>query len=219
MKLLTEMRDDIEFITENVGGTKQYHFQGVFIQTECQNGNGRWYTKPVMEREIARYTKDYINERRAFGELGHPAGPGINLPLVSHIITEMQEDGNNYIGKAKVLDTPNGKIVKNFLDEGLKIGVSSRALGSLTRKNGIDYVNEDLHLATAADIVADPSAPNAFVRGILEGADWARDAAGDWIPNFAEDSKKAYDRVHKIDQAEWNARLFEEFMNKLAASK
>lgn len=219
MKLLTETFENVEYITEGSGNAKTYKIHGIFIQTERKNRNGRVYPKNIMEREVARYTRDYINERRAFGELGHPAGPGINLPLVSHIITELKEDGTNYIGTAKILNTPNGKIVQNFLDEGIKIGVSSRALGSLTRKNGTDYVNEDLHLATAGDIVADPSAPDAFVRGIMEGAEWVRDETGDWVPQFVENAKKSYNNVHKIDKEQLQIDLMENFMRKLAKGK
>ena len=215
MKLLTEKLEGVEYLIEGAGADKKYYITGIFIQTEQKNRNGRVYPKSIMEREVHRYTNDYIKENRAFGELGHPSGPGINLHLASHLIKDLREDKNDYIGIAKIIDTPNGKIVKTLIDEGAKIGVSTRALGSLTRKEGIDYVNEDLHLATAGDIVADPSAPDAFVRGIMEGVEWVQDPSGVWV-SFNEQARKSYDNAHKIDKTATKARIFEAFMNRLA---
>lgn len=177
MKLITELTEDINFIKEETseGGLKNYFIEGVFLQGEIKNRNGRKYPMGILEREVNRYNDCFVKEKRAFGELGHPAGPSINLDRVSHMVTELRKDGNNYIGKAKIFGTPNGSIVKNFLDEGAKIGVSSRGMGSLSDKGGIMEVQDDFFLATAADIVADPSAPDAFVNGIMEGVEWLWD--------------------------------------------
>lgn len=174
MKLITEMNDDIQLIKEAAedGGKKNYFIEGVFLQGEIKNRNGRKYPMGILEREVERYNDKFIKEKRAFGELGHPSGPSINLDRVSHMVTELRRDGNNFIGKAKIFDTPNGSIVKNLLDEGAKIGVSSRGMGSLTERDGIMEVQNDFYLATAADIVADPSAPDAFVNGIMEGVEY-----------------------------------------------
>lgn len=219
MKLLTETFEDVEILIEGAGASKSYRIRGPFIQTEQKNRNGRIYPRNIMEREVNRYTNEYIKERRAFGELGHPSGPGINLHLVSHMITGLHPDGNDWIGEALILDTPNGRIVKTFMEANAKLGVSTRALGSLTHKNGIAYVNEDLHLATAGDIVADPSAPDAFVQGIMEGAEWVKDTTGNWVPEFVEESKKNYNHAHKIDKDEVKMKIFENFMSKLAKGK
>jgi hypothetical protein len=149
MKLLVETVQDVGFLTEGTGAQKQYFIEGIFLQTEVRNRNGRLYPKAIMEREVDRYIREFVVQKRAFGELGHPPNPTINLPLVSHRIISLKEHGNNYIGRASIMDTPNGRIVKAFIDDGSSLGVSSRALGSLTRRDGIDYVNEDLHLSTA----------------------------------------------------------------------
>ena len=173
MKLISEHIEDVEYITEQKdNGEKTYKIKGVFMQSEVKNRNGRVYPFPVLEKEVNRYNKDYVNENRAFGELGHPDGPTVNLERASHMITSLKPEGKNFIGEAKILKTPMGKIVENLMDAGGKLGVSSRGMGSLEQKNGANYVKNDFYLATAADIVADPSAPNAFVEGIMEGKDW-----------------------------------------------
>ena len=175
MKLISEYNDyqmSPVIIEANSEGKKEYFIEGVFMQSEIKNRNGRVYPKAIMEKEVNRYRKEFIEKDRAFGELGHPEGPTINLDKVSHMITSLEEDGNNYIGRAKILSTPNGQIVRNLIDDGAKLGVSSRGLGSLEEKGGAQYVKGDFQLATAADIVADPSAPEAFVEGIYEGVEW-----------------------------------------------
>lgn len=176
MKLITEYKDfgqDIQYITEDVPGRgKKYFISGIFLQANVRNKNNRIYPNEIMEREVIRYTNEYILKRRAFGELGHPEGPSINLDRVSHLIESLTRDGSNWIGKAKILDTPNGKIVKAMIEDGAQLGVSSRGVGSLTNKNGVNHVGDDFMLSTAADIVADPSAPAAFVNGVMEGKEW-----------------------------------------------
>ena len=173
VKLISEEIQDVEYITEQKeNGKKNYKIKGIFMQADIKNRNGRIYPQQVLEKEVRRYNKDQINNNRAYGELGHPEGPTINLERASHMITSLQPDGKNFIGEAKVLSTPMGEIVKNLMDEGAKLGVSSRGMGSLNQKNGANYVRNDFYLATAADIVADPSAPNAFVEGVMEGKDW-----------------------------------------------
>lgn len=196
MKLITEVTEDINVITEakEADGKKKYFIEGIFLQGAIKNRNGRCYPVEVLEKEINRYTNKYINEKRAFGELGHPSGPTINLERVSHMITEIRKDGSNFIGKAKIMETPYGNIVKNLLDDGCKIGVSSRGMGTLRERNGIMEVQDDFYLATAADIVADPSAPDAFVNGIMEGVEWTWDngvlKANKSIEEAASDAKR-----------------------------
>jgi hypothetical protein len=175
MKLISEFNDyavQPVIIEQNEKGEKEYFIEGIFMQSEIKNRNGRVYPKEVMKKEVNRYVKEFVEKKRAFGELGHPDGPTINLDKVSHMITSLEEDGNNYVGKAKILSTPNGQIVRNLIDDGAKLGVSSRGLGSLEQKGGAQYVKDDFQLATAGDIVADPSAPEAFVEGIMEGVEW-----------------------------------------------
>jgi hypothetical protein len=172
MKLITELTEDIKYIKENVGnGDKNYYIEGIFMQSDTKNRNGRIYPKNTLLKECKRYINEYVQKGRALGELNHPTGPTVNLDRVSHIVKELYEDGSNIYGKAKVLDTPMGKIVKNLIDEGAQLGVSTRGMGSLKAKNGFQEVQEDFMLA-AIDIVADPSAPNAFVNGIMEGKEW-----------------------------------------------
>lgn len=174
LKLITEVNESLS-VTEELNeekGKKEYFIQGTFLQGNIKNRNGRSYPIDILEREVNKYIESHVKSKRAFGELGHPEGPSMNLDRVSHIITELKRDGDNFIGKAKIMDTPMGQIVKNFIDEGAGIGVSSRALGSVKNKNGVNEVQNDLHLITAADIVADPSAPDAFVQGIMEGKEW-----------------------------------------------
>ena len=173
VKLISEEVLDVDYITEEKeDGKKNYKIKGVFMQADIKNRNGRVYPMETLQKEVARYNKQYIKEKRAFGELGHPDGPTVNLERASHMITDLYPDGKNFIGEAKILSTPMGEIVKNLMDEGAKLGVSSRGMGSLEAKNGANYVGKDFYLATAADIVADPSAPNAFVEGIMEGKEW-----------------------------------------------
>ena len=177
LKLISEAVEDAELLIEEKedGSGKNYKIRGVFMQADIKNRNGRVYPQHILTKEVAKYNKNFIKENRAFGELGHPDGPTVNLERVSHMITKLHPDGKNFIGEAKIMDTPMGKIVKNLMDEGAKLGVSSRGMGSLDQRNGANYVRDDFYLATAADIVADPSAPNAFVEGILEGKEWIWD--------------------------------------------
>ena len=175
MKLISEFNDYAltpVIVEENEKGEKDYFIEGIFMQSQIKNRNGRVYPKDVMLKEVNRYRKDFIDNKRAFGELGHPEGPTINLDRVSHLITSLEEQDNNYVGRAKILSTPNGQIVRSLISDGAKLGVSSRGLGSLESKGDAQYVKGDFQLATAADIVADPSAPEAFVEGIYEGVEW-----------------------------------------------
>ena len=176
MKLITEEIEQVEVIVENRNGKKNLYIEGVFLQSEMKNRNGRMYPKQTLMREVNRYNENFVEKGRALGELGHPDGPTVNLDRVSHKIVSLKESGNNFIGKAKILSTPMGKIACDLLGEGVKLGVSSRGVGSLQKtREGINVVGEDFTLATAADIVADPSAPDAFVDGIMEGKDWVWD--------------------------------------------
>ena len=172
MKLITEQNNDIEVLTEEKDGKKSTYIKGVFLQTEITNRNGRMYKFDTMNREVSKYNEEFVNRGRALGELGHPEGPTLNLDRVSHKITELYPEGTNFIGKAKLMDTPMGKIAKSLLDEGVKLGVSSRGLGSIKKEGSCSVVADDFILSTAADIVADPSAPDAFVEGIYEGREW-----------------------------------------------
>ena len=172
MKLITENIESVELITEEKDGEKKLYIEGVFLQSEVKNRNGRVYPFKVLDNEVKRYHEEYIKPGRALGELGHPDGPTVNLDRVSHRIVSLKAEGNNFIGKAHILDTPNGKIAKSLLGEGVKLGVSSRGMGTLDKQEGVSYVMDDFMLATAADIVADPSAPDAFVDGVMEGKEW-----------------------------------------------
>ena len=218
MKLISESIEDIEYIMENDSeGKKNYKIRGVFLQAELKNRNNRVYPMPILEKEVARYNKDYVKKNRAFGELGHPDGPTINLDRVSHMIKDIREDGNNnFIGKAKIMDTPYGKIVKSLIDEGANLGVSSRGMGSLKpgKTNGVQVVQDDYHLATAADIVADPSAPNAFVQGIMEGKEWV------WNNGLIKERdigeyKQEIEKEHQSRLEEAKLRVFGDFLLKL----
>ena len=177
MRLICETLEDVEFICETApSGAKNYFIEGIFMQANVKNRNGRIYPKAILQKEVLRYDQNYIKQNRAFGELGHPEGPTVNLERVSHMIQEINEEGNNFTGRAKILDTPYGKIVKNLIDEGARLGVSSRGMGSLKPVGrNVSQVQDDFYLATAADIVADPSAPAAFVNGIMEGKEWIWD--------------------------------------------
>ena len=172
MKLISEEVVNAEYLIEEKNGKKEYKIKGVFLQANIKNRNGRVYPREIMVREVNRYTKEFINKNRAFGELGHPDGPTVNLERVCHMVKSLTPDGDNFIGEAKIMDTPYGKIVKGLIDEGAQLGVSSRGMGSIMNRNGINYVKDDFYLATAADIVADPSAPDAFVEGIMESREW-----------------------------------------------
>ena len=175
MKLITETIENVEVITEGKGDDKKLYIEGVFLQSEIKNRNGRMYPFSVLEKEVERYNEEYVKTSRALGELGHPDGPTVNLDRVSHRITSLRAEGNNFIGKAQILSTPNGNIAKALLEEGVKLGVSSRGMGSIDKREDCGVVMDDFMLATAADIVADPSAPDAFVNGIMEGKEWAWD--------------------------------------------
>ena len=216
VKLFSEAIEDVEFITEakdNSGG-KNYKIRGIFMQADVKNRNGRVYPMEILEKEVTKYNKNFIKENRAFGELGHPEGPTVNLERVSHMITELHPDGKNFIGEAKIMDTPMGKIVKNLMDEGAKLGVSSRGMGSLDSKNGANYVRDDFYLATAADIVADPSAPNAFVEGIMEGKEWVWNN-GSLVEAHVADLKKKFDVKQRQKQANMEALEFAKFLKML----
>ena len=206
MKLITEMYDDFQILTEGTNG-KDLKIQGVFMQAETKNRNGRIYPFGVLEKEVKRYNKELVEKKRAFGELGHPEGPTVNLDRVSHLIEELVPDGKNIVGKAKILDTPNGKIVKELLNAGAKLGVSSRGMGTLEKKGNTNYVKDDFYLATAGDIVADPSAPEAFVEGIMEGKEWI------WDNGVLKESEVA--RIHRLASANKQAEAFEAFLSKL----
>ena len=206
MKLITEMYDDFQILTEGKNG-KDMKIQGVFMQAETKNRNGRVYPFGVLEKEVNRYNKELVEKKRAFGELGHPDGPTVNLDRVSHLIEELVPDGKNIIGKAKILDTPNGKIVKELLNAGAKLGVSSRGMGTLEKKGNTNYVKDDFYLATAGDIVADPSAPEAFVEGIMEGKEWI------WDNGILKESEVA--KIHRLASANKQAEAFEAFLSKL----
>lgn len=214
MKLIKEINETVNYLTEDTNGKKILHIEGPFLVAETKNRNGRIYEFNTLKKEVYRYTEDYINKNRAFGELGHPDSPSINLDRVSHMITGLREDGNQWIGKAKILDTPMGNIAKNLIEGGCQVGVSSRGMGSLKMVNGVNVVQPDFYLATAADIVADPSAPGAFVQGIMEGKEWML-VEGKWTEVHLE---KAVQQVRKatrkeIEQVSLN--IFENFLRKL----
>lgn len=215
MKLITEINEEIKFITEEgEAGKKNMYIEGIFMQAEKQNKNGRMYPMPVMQREVNRYVTEYVNKNRAYGELGHPEGPGINLERVSHMIKELRQDGTNFVGKAKIMDTPYGNIVKNLINEGACVGVSTRGLGSLVEKGGVKIVQDDFYLATAADIVADPSAPDAFVHGIMENKEWVF-IDGRWTERNIEESKETIRKVSTKNLEEAKLKIFKNFINKL----
>jgi hypothetical protein len=214
MKLIAETVEDVEYITEEVSGEKQFYISGVFMQANKKNRNGRVYPAQVLEAEVKRYTDSYITSNRAFGELGHPDGPTINLDRVSHMIKELYRDGDNFMGKAKIMDTPMGKIVKNLMQEGARLGVSSRGMGSLKVSNGTNIVQSDFYLATAADIVADPSAPDAFVDGIMEGKEWIWDN-GVLRESTIGEYEKQIKNASSFQLEEVKIRLFSDFIQKL----
>lgn len=214
MKLITEVNESIKVLEEQFNGEKRYFIEGIFLQAEKKNRNGRVYPKETLKKEVKKYNKEFVEQNRAFGELGHPDGPTVNLERVSHMITELYEDGDNFIGKAKIMTTPYGKIVGNLLADGAKLGVSSRGMGSLEEKGGANIVQDDFTLATAADIVADPSAPDAFVDGIMEGKEWVWDNGvlqEVQIDKYHRSIKKASSR----DLSEAKVRAFKDFISRL----
>lgn len=213
MKLITEMTQDVQYLTERrEDGGKNVYIEGIFMQANKQNKNGRVYPMSVMEKELERY-QTLISEKRSLGELGHPPNPQINLNQVSHLITNLKFEGNDIYGRAKILDTPMGKIAKNFIEEGVRLGVSSRGLGSLKEKNGVNEVQDDFHLATV-DIVADPSAPDAFVQGIMESAEWVLEN-GVWKAIDVESAQKTIRKASKSQLAETKLQVFEAFLRKI----
>tara|TARA_S200000501_G_scaffold299580_1_gene286390 strand:+ start:680 stop:1324 length:645 start_codon:yes stop_codon:yes gene_type:complete len=213
MKLITETTENIEVITEEKGTGKDYKIRGIFLQGDIKNRNGRVYPVNVLAKEVNRYNKEFVEKKRAFGELGHPDGPTVNLERVSHMITSLKPEGRNFIGEAKIMDTPYGKIVKNLIDEGAQLGVSSRGMGSMKQVNGKNVINNDFYLATAADIVADPSAPDAFVEGIMEGKEWVWDN-GVLKSMEVEKYKEEIESVRRAELAEAKARVFKDFLSK-----
>jgi len=228
--LIKELVEEVQYISEDIldeegnAKGKNYFIEGIIMQGDIKNRNGRVYPKEVLMRETARYNENYVTKNRAYGELGHPAGPTINLDRVSHMFTELREDGSNVVGRAKIMDTPMGKIVKNLIDEGANLGISSRGMGSIKKnESGIMEVQNDFMLATAGDIVADPSAPDAFVKGVMEGVDWVYDvASSSWTMANAfdeiEEEIKATGRYSKQQLEEKAAVIFEKFLKSLSKS-
>ena len=214
MKLIKEIYETVNYLVEDANGNKTLHIEGPFLVAEKKNRNGRLYEAATLRKEVDRYTEEYINKHRAFGELGHPETPSINLDRVSHMITSLKEDGNVWIGKAKILDTPMGLIARSLIEGGAQLGVSSRGMGSLKNVNGVNVVQPDFYLATAADIVADPSAPGAFVQGIMEGKEWML-VNGVWTE---QDHSQAIQQIRKASRREIeevSLHIFENFMKKL----
>ena len=214
MKLITETIEDVKLVTEEKNGKKLLYIEGVFLQSELKNRNGRKYPFSVLDREVKRYNEEYIKSKRALGELGHPDGPTINLDRVSHRITSLRAEGNNFIGKAQILDTPMGNIDKNLLGEGVQLGVSSRGMGSIQKVEDCNVVADDFMLTTAADIVADPSAPDAFVNGIMEGKEWV------WCNGILKETEVAkykgiMDASSRQELEEKTLKIFEDFLGKL----
>jgi hypothetical protein len=203
MKLIREEIESVQVLTEENNGKKTFYITGPFLQGDIKNRNGRIYESNILAKEVKRYNEEYVNKNRAMGELGHPDGPTVNLDRVSHKITALNQEGSNFIGKAKILETPMGRIAGALLNDGVTLGVSSRGMGSLTEKNGAKYVGEDFMLATAADIVADPSAPDAFVQGIMEGKEWV------WDNGLLKECEVAYAK-HRLDHTH---NLEEEILN------
>ena len=215
MKLISEQIQDVQYLSEeDEKGKKNYKIKGIFLKGDIKNRNGRIYPVEVLEKEVNRYSQEFINENRAYGELGHPEGPTVNLERVSHMVTSLKRDGKNFVGEAKIMSTPMGNIVSNIMDDGGKLAVSSRGMGSLQQKNGANYVNKDFYLATAADIVADPSAPQAFVQGIMEGKEWI------WNNGILKEVEVAeiqedIERGIRSRNAKYQALAFAKFLKKL----
>jgi hypothetical protein len=215
MKLICEVNEEVKYLEEENNGKKGLYIEGIFMQGDIKNRNGRMYPKDVLQKEVNRYNKEYIDKNRAYGELGHPQGPTINLERVSHMITQLQQDGSNFVGKAKIMtNTPYGQIVKSLIDEGAQLGVSSRGMGSLKQKNGANEVQKDFYLATAADIVADPSAPNAFVNGVMESKEWIWDNGIIREADIA-DMQKEVKTASKSELENVKLKVFENFLSKL----
>jgi hypothetical protein len=214
MKLISEEVQNAEYLVEENNGKKEYKIRGVFLQSDIQNRNGRVYPREILVREVNRYNKEFINKNRAFGELGHPDGPTVNLERVSHMVKKLYPDGKDFIGEAKIMDTPYGKIVKGLIDEGAQLGVSSRGMGSLIQRNGVNYVKDDFYLATAADIVADPSAPDAFVEGIMESREWTWEN-GVLKEKDIESWKNQIRTAKQRALEEAKLKVFESFLKKL----
>ena len=214
MKLICELQEAVNYeLLEEEDKPKQYFIEGIFMQSEKKNKNGRIYPLDVLEKEVTRYVKEYVEPKRAFGELGHPDGPTVNLDRASHMITDLRKEGKNFVGRAKILGTPNGEIVKNLIDEGARLGVSSRGMGTLKPdKKKAQIVQNDFYLATAADIVADPSAPNAFVEGIMEGREWI------WDNGLLreQDIERARENILKASSRELEEVKLKEFENLLS---
>ena len=220
MKLITELTEEIQYISEanEKTGGKEMYIEGIFLQAEIKNRNGRMYPLEVLENEVSRYKNEVIAHNRAYGELGHPSGPSINLDRVSHIITELKRDKNNFIGKAKITATPMGNTARGIMESGGQLGVSSRAMGSLKESRGVMVVQSDLKLSTAADIVADPSAPDAFVKGIMENVEWFYDESnGVWHQEKIESIKKSVHKLSSRQLEEKKLAIFEEFLTSLAS--
>jgi hypothetical protein len=214
MKLITETVEDIQTLVEsNESGGKTYKLRGVMMESDTQNRNGRIYEGKILKKETQRYINEYVNKNRALGELNHPSGPTVNLDRVSHMVTNLKENGKQILGEAKIIDTPMGKIVKNLIDAGAKLGVSSRGMGSLEKRNGVNYVKEDFTLA-AIDIVADPSAPNAFVDGILEGKEWIWDN-GLLVETEISNYSKTIKKIPKRKLEEQTIKLFAQFLRSI----
>jgi len=214
MKLISEEVASAEYLIEEKNGKKEYKIKGVFLQSNIKNRNGRVYPREILVREVNRYTKEFINKNRAFGELGHPDGPTVNLERVCHMVKSLTPDGDNFIGEAKIMDTPYGKIVKGLIDEGAQLGVSSRGMGSIINRNGINFVKDDFYLATAADIVADPSAPDAFVEGIMESREWVWDN-GVLKQVDIESWKRQIQEARRTVLEEKKLEVFKSFLTKL----
>ena len=214
MKLISEEIQNAEYLVEETNGKKDYKIRGIFLQSELQNRNGRVYPKDILDKEVKRYNAEFINKKRAFGELGHPDGPTVNLERVSHMITKLYPDGSNFIGEAKIMNTPYGKIVKGLIDEGAQLGVSSRGMGSLEQRGGANYVKDDFYLATAADIVADPSAPYALVEVIMENKEWVWDN-GVLVEKNIDAWKREIESAKRNALAEAKVRVFKNFLKNL----
>jgi len=215
MKLIKEIYETVSYeLIEESNGKKSLFIEGPFLVSEKKNKNGRLYEYNTMRKEVARYSEEYINKNRAFGELGHPETPSINLDRVSHMIVSLKEDGTQWIGKAKILDTPMGQIARQLIEGGAQLGVSSRGMGSLKNVNGVNVVQNDFYLATAADIVADPSAPGAFVQGIMEGKEWML-VNGVWTEQYVEEAKREIKQASKKDIETVSLRIFENFIKRL----
>jgi hypothetical protein len=214
MKLITEVTESVSFLTEEENGKKSLYIEGPFLVAEKQNRNGRIYKEPTLAKEVQRYTEEYIEKNRAFGELGHPETPTINLDRVAILIKNLKKEGSTWIGKAKILDTPMGNIARNLIEGGAQLGVSSRGMGSLKNVNGVNVVQDDFHLATAADIVADPSAPGAFVQGIMESKEWML-VNGVWTEVEYTQAREEIRKVSRREIEEVSLRIFENFIKKL----